>query len=39
MDDVLYRLSTPTNGTRNVLLFCEKELEEVEKMYKSWKHK
>ena len=39
IDDVLHTLSTPTSAKRNVLLFCKKELEEVEKIYKSWKHK
>ena len=39
IDDVLYRLSTPTSGKWNVLLFSKKELEEVEKIYKSWKNK
>ena len=39
IDDVLYRLYTPTSGKWNVLLFSKKELEEVEKIYKSWKNK
>ena len=37
LGNVVYRLTEPKIGKRNVLLFCEKELEEVQKCYKTWK--
>lgn len=37
LDAVLYRLSEPSHGKRNVILFDENEIKDVENEYKRWK--
>jgi len=39
LDAILYRLTEPTHGKRNVLLFNKIEMQAVEDMYKKWKIK
>ena len=36
-DEVLYRLTNPTEGKRNTLLFKEEEVEEATILYIEWK--
>ena len=37
LDAVLHRLSEPSHGKRNVILFDENEIKDVENEYKRWK--
>ena len=37
LDAVLYRLSEPSHGKQNVILFDENEIKDVENEYKRWK--